>query len=65
MPHRFTIVNRSVVDHAIARLREGLAQALPLKPKGASPRLRACPHCRREVDAGASKCPYCRRLFRI
>ncbi len=62
---RFPTVDRSVVDHAIMRLREGLAQALPFKPKAGTTRLRACPHCQKDVDAGVSKCPYCRRLFKI
>ncbi|HWP35033.1 MAG TPA: hypothetical protein VNM66_05490 [Thermodesulfobacteriota bacterium] len=59
------VVDRALVDQLLARLREGLAQALPLKPKPTKSRVRLCPHCEREVAAELSKCPYCRRLFRL
>ncbi len=65
MARHFPSVDRSVVDHALARLREGLAQALPLKPPPARIRRRLCPHCQREVDAALTKCPHCQRLFRL
>lgn len=58
-------VDRSIVDHALARLREGLAQALPLKPPAPRVRQRPCPHCQKDVDAGLTKCPHCQRLFRL
>jgi hypothetical protein len=62
---RILQMDRSLVDLAMARLREGLAQALPLKPTAGRTRVRPCPHCRREVDASLSKCPFCLRLFRL
>jgi hypothetical protein len=62
---RILTLDRSLVDHTVARLREGLAQALPLRPHAARTRHKPCPHCLRQVDATLSKCPHCLRLFRI
>ena len=65
MARRLLHVDRSRVELAMARLREGFAQALPLKPVSPRTRVRPCPHCQREIDAGLAKCPFCLRLFRL
>jgi hypothetical protein len=62
---RLLHVDRYRVELAMARLREGFAQALPLKPAPPRTRVRPCPHCQREIDASLSKCPFCLRLFRL